>query len=257
MVKRERHQFIIDKVEREGRVLTKELVKELNLAEDTVRKDFQELSAQGKVQRFHGGILKLADKPNKTIDFDERILDQVSIKQELSEAAVKYIKNKHVLFIDGGTTNLKFAEKIPFEFIGTVITNAPNIAVALCNHPNIEIVVIGGILNKMSNVITGSKAIEQIQEMNIECCILDVSSISEEYGITYHLSDEAILKREIINHSRQIIVIANKRKLGSISTFKAADASVIDVLITDEDDEEIIQKYRSLNIELVSVGISI
>lgn len=37
MTKRERQQYILDRVAREGRVLTKEMVEEFNTAEDTVR----------------------------------------------------------------------------------------------------------------------------------------------------------------------------------------------------------------------------
>lgn len=252
MMKKERQLYILDKVAREGRILTKDLVAELQIAEDTVRKDFQELSAQGKVQRFHGGILRIQDKP---LDFNDRITELPSVKQKLAVRALEFIMDKHVLYIDGGTTNLKLAESIPIEFTGTIITNSPTVALALCEHTNVEIIVIGGNLNKITNVITGSKAIEQIQEMNMECCILGVSSISTENGITYPLTDEAMLKREVLNHSKQVIVIANKEKLGSVSTFFASDISAIDILVTNETNEEIIKKYQSFNIQVVSEAI--
>lgn len=252
MTKRERHQYILDRVAREGRVLTKEMVEEFNTAEDTVRKDFQELTAQGKVQRFHGGVLKIADEP---LDFNDRITQQPTIKQQLAVRAVELVRDKHVLYIDGGTTNLKLAEMLPASYSGTVITNAPAVALALCDHADIEVILIGGNLNRTTKVITGTKAILQLQEVNIECCVLGVSSVSAENGITFPLSDEALLKREVLDHSKQVIVIANKEKLGSVSTFFAADISAIDIIVTNETDEDILQKYRSFDIEIISEEI--
>lgn len=252
MVKKERQNYILERVEKEGRVLTKELVEEFHLTEDTVRKDFQELSAQGKVQRFHGGVLRIADKPRS---FSDRIAEQPTVKQKLAVKAVEYILDKNVLYIDGGTTNLKLAESIPENYRGTVITNAPAVALTLCDHPNIEVTLIGGELNKTTKVITGNRAMEQIHAINIQCCILGVSSLSEEDGITYPISDEAILKQEVIRQSKQIIAIASKEKLGSTATFYAADLSVIDILITNETNEDILRPYRALGIEVMVIDI--
>lgn len=254
MVKRERQQYILDRVEKEGRVLTKDLIAEFHIAEDTVRKDLQELSARGKVQRFHGGVRRIEDKPKP---FKERIEEQPTVKQQLAIKTVDYILDKRVLYIDGGTTNLKLAESIPLDYSGTVITNAPAVALALCDHPAIEINLIGGDLNKTTKVITGIGAIEQIHAVNIQCCILGVSSLSVEDGITFPISDEAVLKKELINQSRQIIAIANKEKLDVTAAFYAADLSKIDILITNETDEKVLGRYRDLGIEVISESVDL
>ena len=125
----------------------------------------------------------------------------------------------------------------------------------MCDHPNIEVTLIGGELNKTTKVITGNRAMEQIHAINIQCCILGVSSLSEEDGITYPISDEAILKQEVIRQSKQIIAIASKEKLGSTATFYAADLSVIDILITNETNEDILRPYRALGIEVIVIDI--
>ena len=78
MLKRERQQYILDKVNRDGSALTKDIKEEFGVAEDTVRKDFQELSALGKVRRIHGGVLKLEQG---AVDFELRASEQTSVKQ--------------------------------------------------------------------------------------------------------------------------------------------------------------------------------
>ena len=78
MLKKERQIYILEKVKREGRAITNDLVEELGVAEDTIRKDFQELSKKGLVRRIHGGVLRME---NNIIDFNERITMNPTIKQ--------------------------------------------------------------------------------------------------------------------------------------------------------------------------------
>ncbi|MGL5435511.1 MAG: DeoR/GlpR family DNA-binding transcription regulator [Lachnospiraceae bacterium] len=249
MLKKERQLYILELVEQDGRATTNDLTAELGVAEDTIRKDFQELSAQGKVKRIHGGVLRIE---KGLLDFEDRIVQQSSVKEQLAKKATEMIVDKHVLYIDGGTTNLKFAEALPPDFAGSVITNSPAIALALCKLPNIVITLIGGNLERTTKIVEGSSAIHQIQEMNIECCILGVSSLSPQSGITFPSSGEALLKREVINRSEQVIVIANKEKLGTVATFHSNAVSVIDILVTNETNKEILSKYEQYGINVVA-----
>lgn len=248
MLKKERQLYILGLVERNGRATTNDLTAELGVAEDTIRKDFQELSAQGKVKRIHGGVLKIE---KGLVDFEERIVQQSSVKEQLARKATELIVGKHVLYIDGGTTNLKFAEALPEDFAGSVITNAPAIALALCKYPNVVITLIGGNLERTTKIVEGTSAIQQIQELNIQCCILGVSSLSPQSGITFPSSGEAILKKEVMNRSEQTIVIANKEKLGTVATFHSNAVSAIDILVTNETNRDILSKYEQCGIKIV------
>lgn len=252
MLKKERQIYILEKVKKEGKATTNELVQELGLAEDTIRKDFQEMSAKGLVTRIHGGVLKIEEE---LINFDERITHKPSVKLCLAECAAELVKDKHVLYIDGGTTNLKFAESLPIDFTATVITNSPTISIALCKFPNIQVTLLGGNLNRTTKIVEGTSAIQQMNALNFECAIIGVSSLSPENGITFPSYDESLLKQEAIRHSKQTIVIANKEKLGTVAGFYAGDISMIDVLVTDEKDENILQKYSKEGIKIITKDI--
>ncbi len=252
MLKRERQQYILDKVNRDGSALTKDIKEEFGVAEDTVRKDFQELSALGKVRRIHGGVLKLEQG---AVDFELRASEQTSVKQYLAEKTLDFVKDKRVLYIDSGSTNLKLAQILPEGYSGTLITNSPAISLVLCECKNAEVILLGGNLEKTAKVVMGSNAIGQLEEMNIECCILGVSALSPENGITFPISEETLLKRTIVNKSKQIVAIANKEKLGRVSAFYCADISVIDILVTDEINEAILEPYRQCGVQVISETI--
>ena len=178
MLKKERQLYILKKVEKEGLVITNELKEELGVTEDTIRKDFQQLSAQGKVKRIHGGVLRIEKNIEKNVRrFDERVEEQAVVKERLAQKALELIANEYVIYIDAGTTNLKLAELMPEDYTGTIITNAPTIGLALCKCSNARINMIGGELDKSAKNISGSSAIGQIRKLNIGVCVLGVSSL--------------------------------------------------------------------------------
>lgn len=253
MMKQERQQLILDRVAKDGRVTTNELVAELGLAEDTIRKDFQELSKKGLVKRVHGGVLRIE---NELRDVESRAAEHPTVKQALAEYAVRLVSDKHTLYIDGGTTNLCFAKALPTSFTGMVITNAPAIAMALIHYPNLEISLIGGTLQKTTQVVEGMDAIQQIRQLNIECSILGVSSISPESGITFPSYGEAMLKKTVIEQSRSVIAIANKEKLSSTATFFTAGIDAITTLVTNESDPKVLAPFRNSGVEVITADIA-
>ena len=63
MLKSERKQFILEKVLKEKFVSLETLVQELGTSESTVRRDLDELEAESKLRRVHGGCGKPALSP--------------------------------------------------------------------------------------------------------------------------------------------------------------------------------------------------
>src|ERR1700734_3442575 len=56
-LKEERHQYILELLGSEGRVLAADLSNRYRVSEDTIRRDLRELASSGKIQRVHGGAL--------------------------------------------------------------------------------------------------------------------------------------------------------------------------------------------------------
>src|SRR5882762_9785328 len=56
-LREERHQYILDLLGSEGRVLAADLSSRYRVSEDTIRRDLRELASSGRIQRVHGGAL--------------------------------------------------------------------------------------------------------------------------------------------------------------------------------------------------------
>ena len=57
MLKKERQAFILHQINLHNRVLSANLCQEINVSEDTIRRDLQELAEEGKIIKVHGGAL--------------------------------------------------------------------------------------------------------------------------------------------------------------------------------------------------------
>ena len=64
MLKSERKHIILEKVIKERIVSIEDLVQELNSSESTVRRDLDELEAENKLRRIHGGAESLHSPMN-------------------------------------------------------------------------------------------------------------------------------------------------------------------------------------------------
>jgi DeoR/GlpR family transcriptional regulator of sugar metabolism len=110
MLTAERRQEILSRLDRDGKVVASELVVELGVSEDTVRRDLRELAAGGLVQRVHGGALPPAPT-NAT--FTQRLRVAPAAKAGLAEAALPLLEGANVIVLDGGTTSLELARRLP------------------------------------------------------------------------------------------------------------------------------------------------
>jgi len=56
MLKKERQAFIIQQINIHNKVMSSDLSVHLDVSEDTIRRDLQELSEEGKLIKVHGGL---------------------------------------------------------------------------------------------------------------------------------------------------------------------------------------------------------
>lgn len=252
MLKQERQQLILNEVSQNGSVSTNKLAQKFNVTKDTIRKDFQELAKKGLVERIHGGVSKIE---NEIVNFDIRVGRNQRIKRILAKEALKIIQNKSIVFLDSGTTNLELAKLLPNNYSGTIITNSPHIALEVSKDEKIKIYLIGGEVNSTSKIVSGASAIREIEAINIELCILGVSSLSVDYGITYPSFEESLLKQQLIKQSNRVISIIEKEKINTVATFYCSEISAINDMITDELDDHIINQLEDEGIHVIKVNI--
>lgn len=244
----ERRQVILGRLERDGKVVASELVNALGVSEDTVRRDLRELAAAGLVQRVHGGALPPAPA---AATFVQRLEIAPEAKAHLADAALPLLEGASVILLDGGTTALELARRLPHDRDCTVLTNAPPVAVALAAHPRAEVVLIGGRLLKDSQVAVGACAVDALRQVRADVCVLGICSLHPELGVTVTDHEEAQVKRAMVAASAEVLALATADKLQTAAPWVVAPLSDVTQLVTDGD-AELTAPYAAAGVTVVT-----
>jgi DeoR/GlpR family transcriptional regulator of sugar metabolism len=251
MLTEERRQLMLERLEREGKLVAAELSSSLAVSPDTVRRDLRELAEAGLLRRVHGGALPAAvgARPYAVRR------DQAPIaKAAIARATVRLLRSGQVIVLDSGTTTLEVARHLRPDLDATVITNSPPIAVALAEHPRVEVSVLGGMLEKTAHALVGAATIEALRSVRADVLVLGVCSLHPEFGITVNDLEESYVKRAMIANAAEVVAVSSADKLGSAGPYVVAPIDELTYLVTEPSAPvEQLAQYRALGIEVALV----
>jgi DeoR/GlpR family transcriptional regulator of sugar metabolism len=228
MLTSQRKRLILDVLSREGQVVAKRLSAELDLSEDTIRRDLRELAAEGLLLRVHGGAMPASPT---VVALKGRRDIATEAKVALGRAAAKMIERGATVILDGGTSNIEIVRHLQSGVHFTAITHSPTIAAELEFHADVEVILIGGKLFRHSMVAVGALAMEAISRMRADLFFLGVTGVHAEEGFTTGDVEEAAVKRALISRSAETIVLATDEKLQAVSPFLVAPVEQISRLV--------------------------
>jgi DeoR/GlpR family transcriptional regulator of sugar metabolism len=244
----ERQAAIVARLQREGRVVSAELAEELRVSIDSIRRDLQELEAEGRVRRVHGGALR--PLPGKT-RFLERLEDDEPRRQLLAGRAAELIADDQLVVIGGGTTALEWARALRRDIRGTVLTTSLDVAIELRSHPTLTVDVLGGRLDRASQTLTGAGTVAGLRAVRPDVCIVSPCWLHLDHGVTLRERAEAEVVKIMIEQSRRVIAIAGETKLGWTGPYVVAETDRLDALVTDGPERQIVP-FGELGIELIT-----
>lgn len=175
MRKEERHKLIMREINLHNKVLSTDLSNLLNISDDTVRRDLKELAETGKLLKVHGGAASKSFVAPFNVQNEVYALSE---KKKIAEKTLKLIKNDMVILTEGGTTILELAKMIPDNLKVTFFTISPQVAITLSDHSNLEVITIGGKLNKNANLHVGASVINQLVDIKVDLCLLGANAFS-------------------------------------------------------------------------------
>jgi DeoR/GlpR family transcriptional regulator of sugar metabolism len=252
MLAAQRRDLLLSRLQAEGRLIAKDLAAELDLSEDSVRRDLRELAAAGLCQRVYGGALPVSPA---MADYATRGHVAVDSKRRVAAAAAGLVQPGSTLILDGGTTALMVAQALPRDLRATVVTHSPTVAVALVDHPEIEIYLLGGRLFKHSVVTCGAAAGEAAQTVTADLFLLGVTGVHAETGLTTGDADEAAMKRTLARRAADTFVLASAEKIGAASPFTVLPLSAVSGIITDAAaDDPTIERLRAAGVTVLTAG---
>lgn len=235
MLKRERQAYILHQVNLHNKVLSSNLSQEMEVSEDTIRRDLLELTSQGKIIKVHGGALS-----HSFSNFYTPVNDIYSYvnKKTIAEKAASLVQSGMFVLTSGGTTIIELARALPLDLKATFISGSIPAIVEYMNHPNIEVIIVGDKISKSSKITVGGEAIAKIKQIRAELCFLGINAIDVNHGITDNDWDVVQLKKAMIDSAQRVVCLSISEKLKSLQPIKVCDLKQIDTLITELDPNE-------------------
>ncbi|WP_405724643.1 DeoR/GlpR family DNA-binding transcription regulator [Streptomyces sp. NBC_00028] len=235
MLAAERREHLLDLLARTGKIVAKDVAADLGISEDSVRRDLRDLAAEGLCQRVYGGALPVSPA---VADYDARQTVAPDGKRRVASMAAGLVRPGGSVILDGGTTALAVARALPKDLTCTVITHSPTIATALIDHPRAELFLLGGRVFKHSAVTCGAAAVEAAQNVSAELCLLGVTGVHPEAGLTTADADEAAMKRALSARAADTYILASSEKIGTASQYRVLPWEKVTGLITDTDSHD-------------------
>ena len=249
MLKKERQAYILHQVNLHNKVLSSSLSTDINVSEDTIRRDLMELASEGKVIKVHGGALSSSFSK---VDYPTNEVYSLNQKKRIAQKAISLIGNGMFVLTSGGTTILEMARMLPHQLKATFISGSIAAILEYINHPNIEVIIIGDKISKSSKITVGSEAIAKIRQMKPDLCFLGTNAIDLKHGITDGDWEVVQLKRAMIESSQRVIGLSIAEKLNTIQPIHICEATKIDTLITElSADDPLLKPYADAGIKIL------
>jgi DeoR family transcriptional regulator of aga operon len=242
-----------------GSVSVGELIASLDVSAPSIRRDLTRLEAQGLIRRTRGGAAIVQELLYEPFRYDAAFQTRqhlfVKEKRHIGVAAAELIEENETIGLTAGTTTTWVARCLRHRSNITVVTNAVNIGMELCNMPGLKIHLTGGYVRwPWSFSLIGAAAVNFLGDIFLDKVFLIVSGIDAERGTTTNESDEALSFRAMVKQAKKVIVVADSSKLGVVTSSLICPIADVDVLVTDEGaSEEMCAGFSRKGIKVIRV----
>ena len=253
MLKSQRQSEILRLLEKNGTMLTSDLAEILNCSMMTIRRDVEEMEADFKVRKVHGGV-ELSIEDDAQPSFSKRIIQSPQEKHSIAMEAIKHIQQGSTVFFDSGTTPLYIAKALPVSFSFTAITNSIMTAAELCSKPNVTVIMIGGELHHSSYSAVNNIAIELAGKFKTDLAIISTKSILIPDGLYEATLSLIEIKRTFVKCANKVLLVADHTKFTETAMCLSIPLEEIDYLITDTGTpQDILEKLQKYGIQVTQV----
>ncbi|RDW22473.1 transcriptional regulator [Oceanobacillus arenosus] len=235
MFAEERRGLILTQLQKEKRITVKDLAKNLNVSEATLRTDLNIMEQDGLLTRTHGGAVLNENSTPKNNSFSERATKNIDYKRSITNKAINMIVDKNSILLDASTTALELARRLKETDLRlTVVTNGLMTAMELKENPNVNVILIGGIARMGSMALEGLLGSSILDKINIDVMFTSANGFTIGDGLTDFNVYEVELKRRMVEKADKVVALIDNTKVGNSSIASFATIDQIDTLITDK-----------------------
>ncbi|MER0122483.1 DeoR/GlpR family DNA-binding transcription regulator [Streptococcus sp. ZJ93] len=220
----------------------------LGVSTETLRKDLQQLAAEGKIIKRHGSVL-LKDSSKNYLPFDLRRKMNRAYKSKIGVKASELVEEGDVILLENSTTSLAMIEAL----LGnkdllqtlTIITNSFSI-IALIEKEQVKgCFFLGGWIDFSQHATTGSMMEEFFKNIYVDKAFLSAAAVDYEGNLSSYYESDTIFQKIALQQAKQKILMIGKDKYPKQALLKVANISEFSHIIAATPlSEKLIEKIR-------------
>ena len=252
-----RKQDLIELLAKEEALSVGDVASIYRISVPTARKMCSILASEGFAVRTHGGIRRLpAIQP--LYSFDQLTSENIEEKSRIGKYAASILENGKTVFFEAGTTVmqcvLSFAERVKSNQLSNMVvfTNS------LINLEALRLIcpvnLIGGLYRDERKDFSGYMSELALKNLYFDYCFIGADAVSLSGGIMAMDIETVRFDKELIGHSRNIVLLAHSDKFYRSSLLSFAPAGDMSSIITDTGvDNDVYHQYMSRDVNLIMV----
>ncbi|WP_105565685.1 DeoR/GlpR family DNA-binding transcription regulator [Microbacterium halophytorum] len=242
-----------------GQVTVAGLAEEFGVSIDTVRRDLDQLSTEGKLIRTHGGAVSndLGAPPDQGLGVRLRI--RVTEKDAIGAAAAGLVSDGSVIFVNAGTTTMAFGRHLRDHRDLTIATNSLVFPAEVPATALRELFLFGGSVRTVTQATTGPVSFRPTHggpamDVQADIAIIAVGAVSADGYSTSNLGDSAMMA-EMMSHANKVAVLADSSKFDHRLFARIGGLEHADYFVTDrEPDGRLWEALEGAGVEVVVAG---
>ncbi len=244
----ERRRRVARLVREAGSVTVSLLESEFGISPMTARRDLMALEEEGRVRRIHGGAV-LPEFAGHEDSFWYRLEEEAAAKERLAGVAVGLLEAGDSVFLDCSTTTYYLARRILSEGPRvTLLTNSVPVMELFMKKgaPKADIIGVGGLMRKLTLSFVGPHAVGTISAHSADRAFVSVKGVTRDGYLTDPDLMEAEVKRAMIEHSEEPVLLVDGGKLEKRGLNVIAHASKLSrALVADATEERLAPLVRA------------
>lgn len=246
----ERQRRIVTELTANSSIRISELARQLNVSKQTIRRDLDELSTSGAINRTYGGAT--ARPMGFEPPMDERGQMLRAEKNAVSERACGLFEDNEVIMMGTGVTMTHLARRLagrPTRL--QVFTNSVTVGKVLSGNPGIRVVLAPGDFDAAEGCVCGAETLEFLEKFRADTMVFSASGIYEGGACEVH-SGIAWVERVMARCTRRRILLIDHSKFDQPQLELIVPFSQIDAIVVDRPPEgELLEAIRAANTELI------
>ena len=247
MYQKTRLDNIMQILDRQGYMTTRQLMNELHYSSATINRDLNLLEKQGLLKRKYGGAEKVEQRNIPLIYRYDKMRQE---KRKLAKRAAEFVQAGDTIFIDGTTTTQIMGEYLTAVPDIKVITNNMALATYLSQY-GIKTICLGGEVFEVPHMLLGDITVQNTMSFRADKMFFSTGGVTSQ-GRIYD-SEYVMMHRAMAENSQKIYYLVDHEKLDRSVERILFDFDSVDCVISDFDFEEwVMQRYPET--EFVKIG---